>query len=99
MLLYRTDGSYAFGSAIVTSDGNTNYGNLTTDFLNPENTHYSYDITSYIATLMETQNTDKLGLLFFSPTLNSSLERLVVGDQNNYENKTYLRLYYARYEE
>jgi hypothetical protein len=100
MLLYKTDGSYALGTVIKASDGtNPNYGNLTTDFINPENTYYSYDITSYIINLMATQDIDNLGLLFFSPTLNSSLERLVIGDQYNYENKTYLRLYYVRYEE
>jgi hypothetical protein len=99
MYLYETDGSLSFGNAITDSEGNNNDGNLYIDGIMPGNTQYVYDITGYINQLLQKDNINYLGLLFFSPSLNSSLERLIVGNQNNYENKTFLRVYYVRYNE
>jgi hypothetical protein len=97
--LYRTDANYSIGNAITSYNGETNYGNLFTDYVFFKNTQYSYDITSYIISLLNTENISDMGLLFLSSTYASSLDRLIIGDQKNSENKTYLRLYYIRYDE
>ena len=72
------------------------YGNLVIDNLLGENTGYTYDVTSYLDTLIANPAANKNGLLLSapSPAFQSDFNRLLVGDKNNSGGSIKLKLYY-----
>ncbi|MFN7539900.1 MAG: hypothetical protein ACK5RQ_07595, partial [Bacteroidota bacterium] len=75
----------------------TQYGNLTLDYLYGENTNYFYDVTDYVGTLIKQPTLSNSGLLMLppSPLLETSFNRLAVGNRLNNNGKTELILVYA----
>lgn len=79
------------GSAI------TQYGNLTLDYLYGENTNYFYDVTDYINSLIQQPSLSNPGMLMLPPSqlMETSFNRLAVGNRFNNNGKTELILVYA----
>lgn len=75
----------------------TQYGNLTLDYLYGENTNYFYDVTDYVGTLVKEPTLSNPGMLMLppSPSLETSFNRLAVGNRLNNNGKTELILVYA----
>ncbi len=86
-LIYPT----STGSAV------TQLGNLTIDYLNGENTTYTYDLSAYIKALIADGSENKNGLLLLppSPNFESQFNRVAIGNRNNTLNKIELQLYYV----
>lgn len=85
--VYSTNENNYPGAALYTNsvDAQAQTGNLYIDHLYSENTHYSYDISSYINSLIAEGQFSKSALLLY-PTLTSfhtSLQRLIVNDQTS----------------
>jgi len=99
MVLYESNEKNNLGSTILDNSENTNYGNLNLDYFYPQNTFYSYDITNYINSLINTDDIGSLGLLFMCPDFNTSLSRLVIGDFLYPDNNISLKIYYLNYDE
>lgn len=75
------------------------YGQLTVDKLYDKNTNYTFDITNYVIKEQTASTTDTRGLLLTPSATDSrtTLDRLVVGDQQNADNKLKIQLYYLLY--
>ncbi|MFN7585510.1 MAG: DUF4270 family protein [Bacteroidota bacterium] len=73
------------------------YGNLTLDYLYGENTNYFYDVTDYVGSLVKDPSLSNPGLLMLppSPAMETSFNRLAVGNRLNNNGKTELILVYA----
>jgi len=99
--LSQTDGDNELGSYLVNSDNSTLTGNLgEIDYIHLYNNQFSYNITSYITTLLETEDVSNLGLIFISPKFQKTFERITIGDQKadpNYQIQ--LKIYYLKYDE
>ncbi|HEY8956085.1 DUF4270 family protein [Chitinophaga sp.] len=75
------------------------YGQLTVDKLYDKNTNYTFDITNYVIKEQTASITDTRGLLLTPSATDSrtTLDRLVIGDQQNTDNKLKIQLYYLLY--
>ena len=75
----------------------TQYGNLTLDYLYGENTNYFYDVTDYINSLIQQPSLSNPGMLMLPPSqlMETSFNRLAVGNRFNNNGKTELILVYA----
>ncbi len=97
--LYPTDLTNLFGSPL-TLNGVAQNGSLVIDYLNPGNTSYTYDLSSYIeqqAGLVGNQYLDDgLILSMPAPANDTSLNRMVLQDrfQAPVDNRVTLRVYY-----
>ncbi len=78
-------------------------GNQTYALLNQEidefheNIGYSISIGGFLNKELTKQNSNRSTLLFSLPSASKSVDRLVIGDQNNSENKIKLKIYYLSY--
>jgi hypothetical protein len=99
MLLYESDKYHNLNTVIKSADNTTNYGNLSLDYVYPNNSCYSYNITAYINSLLNTNDIENLELLFACPDFLSSLDKLVIGDRLYPENNISLKVYYLDYED
>lgn len=93
--LYTTDDGNNPISLLTDATGQTALtGDLIIDKLYGINTRYSYDITSYIQSVMDEGRFSRSALLLLSPSgfTDESIDRLVVNDQNLY-NSIQLKLY------
>ncbi|MFN5362989.1 MAG: DUF4270 family protein [Bacteroidota bacterium] len=75
----------------------TQYGNLTLDYLYGENTNYFYDVTDYVSTLVKEPTLSNPGMLMLppSPLMETSFNRIAVGNRFNNNGKTELVIVYA----
>jgi len=75
----------------------TQYGNLTLDYLYGENTNYFYDVTDYVGSLLQQPTLSNPGMLMLPPgqSMETSFNRLAVGNRFNNNGKTELILVYA----
>jgi hypothetical protein len=84
-------------SAIFSPADNTTIqtGSLAIDYLFGENTNYSYDISAYINTLIAEGQFSKSALLLYPVTagFGTSIERLILNDQNSSHSSVQLKLY------
>ncbi len=62
-----------------------------------ENIGYSISIAGFLNTELTKQSNTRSTLLFSLPSASKSVDRLVIGDQNNSENKIKLKIYYLSY--
>jgi hypothetical protein len=98
--LFSTDLNNSFGSQLTDNSGNALTGNLIIDYQNTSGlgTYYSFDITSYLSTLMSdnTANSLKKGLLLTGPysTRYNSFNRLQLGDASSSKGKASLKIQY-----
>jgi hypothetical protein len=100
LVLYTTDLENEKGTTINAISGSSEQtGNLYMDDIYKLNTHYTFDITSYLRGVMNSSSYQQSGLLLFPYNLNSSLERLFVADQSDKNNKITLKVYYLLYED
>ncbi|HEY8735229.1 MAG TPA: DUF4270 family protein [Puia sp.] len=99
-----------FINLAITNEGNTigsqlpsGSGNLSIDYLYGTNTNYSYDVTSYIQSILAQgqQNNAKSGLILTTPatTFNTTFNRAVIGNAYNSlkSNQISLKIFYASY--
>jgi hypothetical protein len=98
--LFTTDLNNGFGSQLTDNSGSALSGNLVIDYQNTSGlgTYYSFDITSYLSTLMRdnTAGSLKKGLLLTGPYANryDSFNRLQLGDANAAKGKATLKIQY-----
>lgn len=74
------------------------YGSLEIDYLYGENTSYAYDVTNYVALIVRDPTiSSNNGLLLLppSPAMESSFNRVVVGNKSNALGKIELSIVYA----
>lgn len=86
------------------TDSNQNQltGNLVTDAVFNEDTYYSYDVTSYVNSLISNYLTTPgvgLALTFPETEYNQSVNALVFGGFTNADSKSYLKIYYYNYDQ
>ena len=81
----------------VNGSSNPQYGSLELDYLYGENTSYAYDVTNYISLIVNDPTTNGNGLLMLppSPAMETSFNRLVVGNKFNPMGKMELSIVYA----
>jgi len=98
--LYATDDVNRFGSPILDMNtGTVQIGVRVIDEIYQEDTHYTFDVTNYIAAKLLEQ-TDNIPALLVSITPNDvyrTTDRLVIGSQQNSSNKVKLIIYYMYY--
>jgi hypothetical protein len=94
--LSKTDYSNATGSYVTSTSGTTLTGSLQIDVTNDNNTEYSYDITSYVQSLVISENGSKNALLLIPPTsaFYTTLERLTIGNTKLSKDQIKLYVYY-----
>ncbi|RFS21102.1 DUF4270 family protein [Chitinophaga silvatica] len=75
------------------------YGQLTMDNLYNKNTGYTFEITSYVTKQQTVTDYYSRGLMLTpsSKDVQTTLDRLVIGDQRNPNNKLKIQLYYLLY--
>jgi len=73
------------------------YGSLELDYLYGENTNYAYDVTSYVNLLINEPSLSNNGLLMLppSPAMETSFNRIAVGNRSNSLGKVELLIVYA----
>lgn len=83
----------------VTTGGNaaTQTGSLVVDYLYGKGTYYTYDVTSYMNEVIATDGFTQNGLLVLppSPDAETTLNKVVIANQNNPEQKMQLQIYYV----
>jgi hypothetical protein len=79
--------------------GSTMYGNLIIDQLYQEGTNYSYDITQYCINEINSTEAYSRGIMILPPRGFSltSLDRAVIGDNKQKQNKISVQVYYLLY--
>ncbi|MFT4062952.1 MAG: DUF4270 family protein [Edaphocola sp.] len=78
MYLMTSDDNLTLGSALYSTDGSTvQTGSLNIDYLDYENTKYSYDLTSYVNTVLATNSAVPTSFVLI-PSGTSSENRLVL---------------------
>lgn len=95
ILNYLGNDLYAYGASGTPV---IQYGNLMIDYINGENTTYSYDISIYIKQFLADPTVNsETGILVAppSPAYETVLNRLVMGNTNNLNGAISLQLYYA----
>lgn len=86
---------------VLLSNGNTSiqYGNLVTDYIYGQNTTYTYDVSSYIKSLLTdpTINVSNNGVLFAPPSgaYETQFSRVIIANKNNTTNTISLQLTFA----
>ncbi|HEY9259171.1 DUF4270 family protein [Chitinophaga sp.] len=75
------------------------YGQLTVDSKLNENTNYTFDITNYVIKEQTVSDFNSRGLLLTPSATDgrTTLDRLVIGDQQNLQNRVKIQLYYLLY--
>ncbi|MBU3742942.1 MAG: DUF4270 domain-containing protein [Sediminibacterium sp.] len=81
----------------VNGSSNPQYGSLELDYLYGENTNYAYDVTNYISLLIDQPTLGINGLLMLppSPAMETTFNRLAVGNRSNNLGKVELLIVYA----
>jgi Domain of unknown function (DUF4270) len=81
----------------VNGSSNPQFGSLELDYLYGENTSYAYDVTNYVALIVKDPTINGNGLLLLppSPAMETSFNRLVVGNKFNPMGKMELLIVYA----
>lgn len=94
--LATTDVTNTAGTNLTDAIGAVQYGTLQVDGLYGLNTYYSYDVTSYLTSVLAQAEKAGDGLLLSPPanTLNTGFSRLVAGDAYNSQAKMQLIIYY-----
>jgi hypothetical protein len=67
------------------------------DYLYGKDTYYTYDVTSYMNEVIATDGFTQNGLLVLppSPDAETTLNKVVIANQNNPEQKMQLQIYYV----
>ena len=86
-----------FRSYFANGSSNPQYGSLELDYLYGENTNYAYDVTNYINSLISQPSLSNNGLLMLppSPAMETSFNRIAVGNRSNNLGKVELLIVYA----
>jgi hypothetical protein len=98
--LYTTDDRNRWGTALSNNRGDALTGNLVTDMLYQEDTYYTFDISSFLISKLNEQSDVIPALLVAAAgeNLNKTVDRLVLGSQQNTRNKVILKLYFMNVE-
>lgn len=85
-------------TTVVTSgSAETQYGNLSIDYLYGKDTYYTYDVTAYINEVMATEGYTQNGLLVLppSPAYETMFNRVAIGNRYNTLGKIELQIFYV----
>lgn len=104
MSLYTADQNNATQSVITDISGNTvQTGSLVEDNVYYEDTHYSFDITSFIQNNLGTagESREKLQIFLSDNAFYNTVQGVVLGDSkhpvNDHDNNVSLTIYYKTY--
>ena len=94
--LTATDKNNDIGTDVLYSNGSVQYGAFNRDYLYEENTSYTYDITNYLISQISIAADNENGLLLrpAADAINTSLERVIIGDAQNKTSHIQLQIYY-----
>ena len=95
LILSSTDASNKIGTALSDASGSAQTGSLQIDELYG-NTYYSYDVTSYLQSIISISTNNSYGLIISSasPEFETTFYRVLIGDNKNKTSQTQLILYY-----
>ena len=100
--LYQTDYNDDLGPVItVPGLGSTaQTGNLFIDNVFNIDTRYTYDVTRYLINMMISSNNQPASLLLIpsTPQYNTTVERVILGNNNFLQNQLKLNIYFLQYE-
>ena len=96
--LYYTNKHNDFLQKISTSEGTALDGNLSIDYINRENTTYSWDITMYVKTVLGDNTSNLKGLLIVPEDYATGFDHVAIADQLKSKYRTKLKLYTVTYE-
>jgi hypothetical protein len=87
-------------SVISPTTGATQHGNLLTDFATNINTAYTYDITNYVISTMNSSDVTTRSLALMQPrqTGQTDFTRVILGDAANRTNNMDIQIYYVVYQ-
>lgn len=96
--VYKADNLNRISSVLSTSDGSQIYGilNNTPDEFN-ENIGYEINVSSFLSNEITKTSGNLSSLILTFPNINKGIDRIVLGDQKNTENKLKLKIYYISY--
>ena len=96
--LSSTNGLNQLGTDILSTNGaGIQTGSLFVDYLNGTGTAYTYDLTSYIKSILNNPTAIANGILVSppSPYFETTASRVVIGNNFNINGQTQLLIYYA----
>jgi hypothetical protein len=96
--VYECDNLNRISDVLRYSSGNQIYGllNNTPDEFN-ENIGYQINLSSFLSKEITKTSGSKSSLILTLPNINRGVDRIVLGDQKNPENKLKLKIYYISY--
>jgi hypothetical protein len=94
LYLALTDGSNIIGNVLLDSTGATHYASPYIDAIYGENSHYRFNVTSYVNQLLTTAGTEDYGFFLMEDWSTSAMQvnRAVINDANRAKYKTQLAL-------
>ncbi len=96
--LYYTNKHNDLLSIVKDSQGNIQGGSLYTDQVVPDNSTYTWDITTYVNTVLGDNLNQLSGLIIMPENVASTFDRVTLADQFRSHYRTKLKLYIASYE-
>ncbi len=98
--LYTTDNLNHWGSELSDKSGRKQTGNLKIDWINQEETFYTFDVTNYMISKLAEQTDVIPAMILTVPVedLYKTTHRAILGSQTNPRNKVKLKLYYLNIE-
>jgi len=96
--LYFTNKFNDFVSIVNDSNGNAEGGNLNVDGVIPSNSTYSWDVTTFVNTVLGTNSSNLNGLLIVPNNYSVSFDHAVIADPLRSHYNTKLILYIASHE-
>lgn len=96
--LYYTNKFNDFLQEFTSTDGTTLDGNLNIDDVDPSNTTYSWDITSYVLNVVGKNANNLNGLLIVPENYTTGFDHVAIANQLKSKFKTRLKIYTITYE-
>jgi len=96
--IYYSNKHNEFFPAVTTTGGSSQDGNLSVDYVFPENTAYTWDITDYVKKIISNNTILPDGMLIVPETYSTAFDRVVFSNQLKSKYKTKLKIYTITYE-
>lgn len=96
--IYYSNSHCEFVKELTSTSGATLDGNLQIDYVFPENTTYTWDVTSYVKQVISDNATKIEGLLIVPNDYHTTFDRVMFSNQTKSSYRTKLKLYTASYE-
>ena len=98
LLLIVTNKHSDLLSKYTDGEGNDVKSTLNIDYMDRENSSYTWDITSFIEEITQVEESNYNGLLILPENYDSDFDHVIISDQKRSHFKTFLKLYVMYYE-